>query len=95
MGHFRLFSRSKTAKSPVYASILFDTYVGPHEHDSVSFRQPEQTVKVVQPIGEHASNDLASLPQPHFAIGGLFGYKQYLACGHFLIHLPDKLAKIA
>jgi hypothetical protein len=48
--------------------------------------QPEHTVKVVQPIGEHASKDLASLPQPHLpAIGSaLFSArKQYLACGQF------------
>ncbi|MEO9294758.1 MAG: hypothetical protein ABI347_04070 [Nitrososphaera sp.] len=56
--------------------------------------QPEHTVKVVQPIGEHTSKDFASLPQLlHLAIGSFFACKEYLACGHFSIQLTDKLAK--
>jgi hypothetical protein len=40
----------------------------------MSLEQPLQTTNVLQPTGVHASNDLESLPQPHFCIE-YFGLK--------------------
>lgn len=34
-------------------------------HAANSLKQPEQTTKVLQPVGEHASNDFVSRPQSH------------------------------
>jgi hypothetical protein len=35
-------------------------------HSVMVLKQPVHTVRVLQPSGEHASNDLIPLPQLHF-----------------------------
>lgn len=37
-------------------------------HAANSLKHPEQTTKVLQPVGEHASNDFVSRPQPHLSM---------------------------
>jgi hypothetical protein len=44
----------------------------PEVQAAVSLKHPEQMTNVLQPIGEHPSNDLESRPQPHFAMPLLF-----------------------
>jgi hypothetical protein len=38
-------------------------------------KQPEQTKNVLHPIGEQASNDFISLPQPHLFTGIVLAQK--------------------
>jgi hypothetical protein len=53
---------------------------GLHEHSSIFLKQPVQTTKLLQPMGVHASNVLASLPQLHFCMQELRWLSIYLAC---------------
>jgi hypothetical protein len=53
---------------------------GLHEHSSIFLKQPVHTTKLLQPMGVHASNVLASLPQLHFCMQELRWLNIYLAC---------------
>jgi hypothetical protein len=51
---------------------------GLHEHSPTFLKQPVQTTKLLQPMGVHASNVLASLPQLHFCMQELRWISIYL-----------------